>query len=448
LKKQFKAAIRALFACREKSFLLAITLLALIIRLGIIAFAARPQQIIDDPHQTLLYEHGLIAHNLYTGHGFSMHWPYNSFDSVRAATMKQPPKWEGAFLPPLNPYLLYLSYEVFGENATALYAMMILYAIVSCFTPLAVYKLGRLLGSEFSARVSAIIALLFLPGAYAVVTFSGSALYQLLGVVVIYFAILTTQRPSYSSFLLLGLSCGIMTQLRSEFFFLGFLLIGVSIVLARSRGRHVFRKGFAAAVVCVAIIAPWTIRNYTLFHQFVPVLSHPWYEMWRGDNIQATGTTFIKAGKSIWVDTLHFPSIIRRMDSIPYNQHFEAKVDGIFKDEVITFIFHHPGQFLTAGVNKLAYLFTIDPYQPDCRNPLFFIPMLLVSGLSMAGLYRLAQDRFRRNAFFVISLFFGTYLFMTFMTVMLTRYQIYVFTCMLPVTGLGVFTPRRRGILS
>ena len=412
------------------------------IRLGMIIFVAHPQQIVDDPVHLLLYEHGAIAHNLYTDHGFAMQWPYGSFDSARAAEMKQPPKWEGAFLPPLNPYLLYFSYEIFGESAAALYAMMLLYAIVSCFIPLAVYKLGCLLGSETSARVSALIAGVFLPAAYAVVTFSGSALYQLLGIVVLYFAVLSIKRPSYRSFLLLGLSCGIMTQLRSEFFFLEFLLIAVVIMLARSIDRKVIVKGFAAVLVCVAIIAPWTIRNYVLFHQFVPVLSHPWYEMWRGDNPLANGTTHKEDGASVWVNA-NYPSLIRRMDSIPYNQFFEAKVDAIFKGEVIAFIIDHPAQFLSLGIKKLAYFFTIDPNQPMCRNPLYFIPMLLVSGLTIMGFYLLARDRSRRHAYYIMLVFFGTYIFMTFMTVMLTRYQIYVFTCLLPVTGLGLFTPNR-----
>ena len=439
MKTTFEAASRILFSSRQRSFLLVITIMALIIRLGMIAFESHPQQIIDDPRHTLLYEHGAIARNLYTGHGFSMQWPYGSFDSTRAAAMKEPPKWEGAFLPPLNPYLLYLSYEIFGEKASALYAMMTLYAIVSCFIPFAVYKLGCLLGSESSARVSALIAVLFLPSAYAVVTFSGSALYQLLGVTVLYFAVLSAQRPSYRSFLLLGLSCGIMTQLRSEFFFLGFLLIVISIMLARSNSREILRKGFAGVLLCVAIIAPWTIRNYMIFHQFVPVLSHPWYEMWRGDNPQASGTTLNEGGQSVWVTTSNYPQLTRRMDSIPYNQFFEAKVDGIFKDEVISFVLHQPAQFLWLGTKKLAYFFTIDPHQPTCRNSLYFIPMLFVSSLTLLGLYRFSRDRSKRNAFMMIIVFFGTYLIMTFMTVMLARYQIYVFTCMLPVTGLAFF---------
>jgi hypothetical protein len=416
-------------------------MLALIIRIGIIAFVAHPQQIIDDPHQRLLYEHGLVAHNLYTGHGFAMHWPYDGFDPVRLAAKKLPPQWEGAFLPPLNPYLLYLSYEVFGETAAALYALMILYAIVSCFIPLAVYKSACLLGSELSARVSALIAVLFLPSAYAVITFSGSPLYQLLGILVLYFAVLSVQSPTNRSFLLLGLSCGVMTQLRSEFFFLGFLLLTLVVLLARSNSRQVIWKGLMGILVCIAIVSPWTIRNYNFFHRFVPVLSHPWYEMWRGDNILATGTTFKEDGGAIWVTQSDFPTIIRRMDSIPYDRFFEAKVDAIFKDEVLTFILRHPAEFLWVGTKKIVYFFTIDPYQTMCRDPLFFIPMLFVSGLTIAGFYRLARDRDRRNAFYIVSFFFGTYLFMTFMTVMLSRYQIYVFCCMLPVTGLAFFNP-------
>ena len=58
----------------------------------------------------------------------------------------------------------------------------------------------------------------------SVTTFSGSAIYQVIAVVVLYFATRSVQTPSMRSFLGLGLWAGIMTQFRSEFFTFGFAL--------------------------------------------------------------------------------------------------------------------------------------------------------------------------------------------------------------------------------
>lgn len=413
-----------------------VTFAAFGLRLAIIIFAGNPEH----PE---MYEHGVIAHNLYTGHGFAMHWPYESSDPTRVALMKEPPAFEGAFLPPLNPYLIYGAYLLFGENSSAIISLMIFYALISSLIPLVAYKTGVLIGHERSGRFSAIIAVLFLPGAFAVTTFSGSPMYQLLGVLILYLAILSVQKPALSSFVLLGLSCGVMTMLRSEFFFLSFILIAVTIFLAAKKNsvRAVLKQGAISIILCAAIIAPWTYRNYTLFHAFIPVLSHPWYEMWRGNNIYATGTTLNTEGKSIWITPQQYPDIIRRMDAIPYDQYFEAKVDGIFKDEVLHFITANPGRFLMLGLKKIGYLFTIDFNHPQSRNPLYFIPMITLSFLTLMGLFKLIfppEQHYHYAPASIFSVFLLAYLAMTVMTVMLPRYQIYVFTVMIGVGGIGL----------
>jgi 4-amino-4-deoxy-L-arabinose transferase-like glycosyltransferase len=410
-----------------------VTLTALGIRIAFILIAGNSEH----PE---MYEHGAIAHNLYTGHGFAMHWPYESLDPARVALMKEPPQYEGAFLPPLNPYFIYGAYLIFGEHASAIIFLMIFYALVSSLIPVVVHKTGVLIKGEKTGRVSAIVAVLFLPGAFAVTSFSGSPLYQLLGVIILYLAILATRKPELKYFAWLGLSCGIMTMLRSEFFFLGFLLIALSIYFARKKsvGGHIYWQGAISLMLCVVIIAPWTYRNYKLFHTFIPVLSHPWYEIWRGNNIHANGTTRNAEGKSIWISPQVYPDIVRRMDSIPYDQYFEAKVDGVFKDEVIHFIEENPGRFLVLGVMKIAYLFTIDLNHPQSRNPFYFAPMIILSALTLIGLYKLiSHPGANYSAAAIFSVFFLAYLALTMMTVMLPRYQIYVFSAMMGVTGLA-----------
>jgi hypothetical protein len=169
MKRIFAGLARILFSSRRSRFLWGVTLLALFIRLAFIGIAG-------DPKNPAMYEHGEIAHNLYTGYGFAMNWPYTPIDPQRAEILKQPPQFEGAFLPPLNPYLIYGAYLLFGENSHAIIFLMILYAITSSFIPIFVFKTGMLIGSEKSARISSLISALFLPAAFAVTTFSGSPL--------------------------------------------------------------------------------------------------------------------------------------------------------------------------------------------------------------------------------------------------------------------------------
>ncbi|MEI8133761.1 MAG: hypothetical protein WCH46_01640 [bacterium] len=423
-----------IFSQKRNRFLLTVTLAAFGIRLAMIVAAG-------NSHEPVTYEHGLIAHNLYTGHGFTMAWPYESLDSARVVEMHQPPRYEGAFLPPINPYLMFGAFKLFGEAPSAFMFLMIFYSAVSAFIPLVAYRTGLLIGNEKSARLTALVALLFLPSAFAVTTYSGSQLYQLLGLIILFLAIQTSQHPTYKYFLLLGISCGVMTLLRSEFFLIGFVLIVVVIFLTRKKLelRTLMISGSVSIIICASIIAPWTYRNYTLFHQFIPVLSHPWYEIWRGNNELANGTTLNSEGASIFINPREYPTIIRKMDAIPYDQNFEPKVDNVFKAEVLDFVRDNPGRFLFLSVKKLAFFFTIDFNHPKSRNPFYSIPMIVVSALTVLGLYNLfrSPNPDTRSAAIIFAFFFVAYLGMTAFTVMLPRYQIYVFTSMLGVTGLS-----------
>ncbi|MFI5263839.1 MAG: ArnT family glycosyltransferase [Candidatus Kapaibacterium sp.] len=425
-----------MFASKRSRFLLGVTIIALLIRLAIILFASNPQH----PE---MYEHGAIAHNLYTGHGFAMHWPYEPLDSVRAALLKQPIQHENAYQPPLNPYLIYSSYLLFGENSSAIIFLMLLYSVISSLIPIAVFKTGMLIGHEKAARISAVIAVFFLPAAVGVITFSGSPIYQLLGVVVFYFALLSAQKPSLLSFLWLGASCGIMILTRSEFLIIGFVFIALSTFFARKKDttKKALGLGVVSLLICISIVAPWTYRNYILFHKFIPTVDRPWHEIWRGNNIYSTPTSYDTAGMPIWVHASRFPKIIEAMDSLPYDQQFTIRVDSIFRHEATTFIKDHPVHFVELGALKIFELCTVVYYKGVSNNPLYFICMLLVNITSILGILALLRQSRRMHdysvsAFFIT--FFLYYCFIVVLTFILPRYQIYIFSALLPATGVGV----------
>ncbi len=50
------------------------------------------------------------------------------------------------------------------------------------------------------------------------------------------------------------------------------------------------RLAMASAVIFVVGIAPWTIRNYAVFHQFIPLRSNFGLELWLGNNPQVPDT--------------------------------------------------------------------------------------------------------------------------------------------------------------
>jgi hypothetical protein len=410
-------------------------LLALCIRLAIIFF-------VSDPQHPQMYEHGEIANNLDRGHGFTMYWPYTSLNPQRAQLMKQPPQFETAFMPPINPYQIFFIYKIFGETAAAISIIMILNALYSSLIPLAVYHTAKLFSSDSESRISTLLSALFLPAAFAVTTFSGSSLYQLIVVLTFGFAIRSIQKPSYKNFILFGFCAAVMTLLRSEFLILGFILIAEAGYCVYKYKRKIFSPNyfFAGFITFALVIAPWTIRNYNLFGKLIPVVDHPWHEIWRGNNIYANGSSYDSAGNPVWENATQYPQIIKAMDELPYDQQFDLRADSVFRHEAVEFIADHPAKFAELGAIKIFSLFTIDYHHPETRNPLYYIFMMLVIipviiGISV--LFKNSRSSHDYSIFALYVVFFLYYCAVIVSTFILPRYQIYIFSAALPLTGIG-----------
>ncbi len=433
---------RLIFRSSRSQFLWCVFIAALVIRIVIvISFgnAEHPQ----------MYEHGDIANNLYQGNGYTMHWPYESLDSVRRAVMSKPPDHEGAFIPPINPYLIYGSYLLFGQTPAAITSLMLFYAICSALVIPVVYQSSRLLSTESGARWCSIISTLFLPAAYSVTTFSGSPLYHLFGALIVLFAIRVIQFSQLSNVILLGVCCGMMTLLRSEFFLLSFLLI--ALVVFYSRQKYSFSQKLkmlvVSAGVCMLIITPWTVRNYKLFDRFVPVLSHPWFEIWRGNNAEVASGSLFSKETYVWVNPMQFPEIIKKMDATAYDRFFEVRVNDIFQASALEFMKANPGKVLFLGAKKIFYLLTIDMADPSVRNSIYILSMLVVIPLTLFGLYKIITSKERRAEGMLFLLLFGYYLVITAVTFSLPRYQIYLFVLLMPLMGMVLAEKPTRSIL-
>ncbi|HYM20933.1 MAG TPA: glycosyltransferase family 39 protein [Candidatus Kapabacteria bacterium] len=388
-----------------------------------------------DTRHPEMYEHGAIAHNLLAGHGYAMHWPYESLDSTRRALMAKPIDHEGAFIPPLNPYIIYSAYIFFGESPAAALTLMLFYAGIGALLVPLIYKTSLLIADELGARIAAIIAAFFFPAAYAVVTFSGSVLYHLFAVLVFFYGIRLIQRRNISDGVLLGISCGVLTMLRSEFFILGFILIAVAGFSSRTKER-VWQKNklfLSSAAVCVAMIAPWTIRNYILFDRFVPVLSHPWYEIWRGNNTYVAGGSFLERPTYIWINPKQFPDIVRKMDAVPYDRFFEPTVNDIFKAEAEQFVAASPGSTVILALKKLALLFTVDVTDVSARRPLYVLMVIPTIILIVTGILNILKHSLTKYEGMLFLVFAGYYILITIATYDLPRYQIYLLMALLPV---------------
>jgi hypothetical protein len=154
---------------------------------------------------------------------YTMHWPYPPLSEERIKEQQVPPPYKGAWIPPLNPFILFLLLKIFGISKLAFFLFVLLNIILSSLTVLVVYYLSKEFLTENVSRASAIISLLYLPNTYTVITFSGAPIYQLLSLIVIWLIIKNIKSVSTLNLILLGFSSALLFLTRSEF--LGLIIL-------------------------------------------------------------------------------------------------------------------------------------------------------------------------------------------------------------------------------
>ncbi|MFP4369348.1 MAG: ArnT family glycosyltransferase [Candidatus Kapaibacterium sp.] len=417
-----------------KQFVLGLFLASLLLRV-LIVFALGE---FEDPE---LYEHGLIAKNIMNGYGFTMHWPYEPLDQEMYEIYHQPPDYKGAFIPPLNPFLIYIVFSVFGINSLAYMVIMLINSIVGALTPVLAFLIAKELFSKKAAIMTAISAFIFIPAAYGVITFSGAAIYQTLALLVIYLTIISYKRKQLKSFLYLGLSCGLLTLTRAEFLAPAIMIVLFTpFFLKEANIKNKISRATIAFSLFALLVSPWIYRNTMLYGKFTTIVTHPWHEVWRGNNYLSTGGSWGIDGHKAWISSEKHKDLIHRLDQIPFNQKREILIDSVLKEEVIATIKENPHRALKIILKRIVFLWTIDTTADESSDPKYVVFIFLTLVPFTIGFVEFIKDSFREKEYFPFLLFMSLYVFYTTLfglTNLEIRYQIYLYTLMLPLTGKG-----------
>ena len=252
---------------------------------------------VAEDHFQFGWEAGRIARALVTGYGYA-----DPFANVYYAHTG-PTAW----LPPLYPLLLAGIFRVFGVFTHA--SAWVLFAIQSAFsaaTALATYEIAARILSRRIALWSAWIWALY-PAAmqYAVrwpweMTIT-TALFSFTLVLALrmknvdgsMFSVdrsdpATDHGPLTTQWLIFGMLWALIALSNSTL--LIFLPIcGLWILAGTYRQRYAVRDAVLAALIFLACIMPWTIRNYAVFHTFIPLRGNFGAELYMGNGPGSTG---------------------------------------------------------------------------------------------------------------------------------------------------------------
>jgi hypothetical protein len=157
-------------------------------------------------------------------------------------------------------------------------------------------------------------------------------------------------------------------------------LVWIVIFVGQSR-RQASRYAAGSAVITMAVLAPWTLRNYLELGGFVPVKSVSGFTLWVGNNPLATGTTFVdlRVGPTLaeppretrrvnelmgmgWLERAVLmeatlpPETQRRLAALS-----ELERDHAYRDMALTFIREHPARAATLTARKYWYFWWVPP---------------------------------------------------------------------------------------
>jgi len=310
-------------------------LAALLLRVALIAALGTYHK---DPSEGQIhfgYETGRVARSIVLGQGISS--PFHD------------PSGPTGILMPLFPYLLAGVFRLFGIYTDASgFVILTLCSLFSALTCAVVFSIGELTFGRTVANISA-WTWAFHPVAVfiSVIRIWETTLATLL----LTLLVLVTLRLERDTRLWMWFGYGVLWGLTA--------LSNPTVVAVlpfwgawlwyrvRRQGASPERFVALAAVAFVLSVSPWFIRNYRVFHHFIPFRTNFGLELQIGNNTRATGEQIHD------LHPIHDPGEFERYRRMGEVEYMAAK-----KREAFQFIASHPCTFVRLTLTRIAFWWT------------------------------------------------------------------------------------------
>jgi 4-amino-4-deoxy-L-arabinose transferase-like glycosyltransferase len=373
---------------RFPSFLIAMVVVALALRLIVMVFLLPEQLEPQRDHWHFGYEAGRIARSIVQGRGFG-----NPLFEDTGPT---------AWMTPVYPYLVAGVFKVFGTyTKTSAIVLLSLNALMSALVCVLVFLIARIGFGDRVAKWSG-WAWAFCP--YAIY-FPEERIWETwLATLLLCLLFLITlnleNENNFRHWVVFGVLWGLAALTSPALLTVLPFLAGWVIYRRYRRGRRWFAVNAVAAVAFIAVVSPWFIRNYEVFHRFVPFR----------DNMGIVLLMGIKGDTSYWgpyeLGPWHNPQQWNEFKQLGELAYFDKK-----KRQAIEFIRTHPGWYVWTSVRRAFFLWTgywsfdrvyLEQEPLDPPN-IFFCSTLTV--LALLGLWRALRTDWSGNLPYALVLF-------------------------------------------
>lgn len=368
-----------------------------------------------------LFESGNIAYSLAIGNGFG-----SPFHVDTGPT---------AWMTPVYPLLLAGVFRIFGTYTFHSFVAAVLMNIVfSTLTCIPIFFAGKRIAGLRVAAGAAWLWAVF-PNAILIPVQSmwDASLSALLAATILWATLDLAESTRFRDWCAYGLLWGFALMTNATLLSLLPLLIGWMAWRARREGRRQLAKIALAAGVIILCCIPWTIRNYAVFHTFVPLRSTLGLQLWVGNN---------QLARDVWLGELH--PIHDSAERAKYVQMGEIAYMQEKKRDAIRYMLTHPrieAQLIASRFIAIWSGGTPNPGMDFRRDKSFQFRGVLLFNLAVAfgTLLGIAVLILRRNACtFPVAVFPIVFPWAYYLTLALPRYRHPIDPVLMLLTAIAV----------
>jgi 4-amino-4-deoxy-L-arabinose transferase-like glycosyltransferase len=330
-------------------------------------------------------------------------------------------------MPPLYPLLIALFKSIFSEYGVGILHTVLFGATYYLFTLLLkeivmILGLSKLLEQNKTQWIILLAPLTFFlypPIAYGYLNVSVFSVSTFLFISFIYLIALIHNSRKTKYFLFLGFVAGFLTLARSEFYYVGFGILLVYLILQFRRVSIFFLKSiFIYVLGLIIVVGPWLIRNKLALGE--PVLSTAkYYNLWRGNNL---AQTTIPITPEAYYSHINF-----------YTQFTELEQEQFLKVEFEKYVKENKSHFFVGILKKMRnFFFSYYPKSgPNYKGDFYhgnllhylFIPWCIILFISF---FFLIKDKVVRNHPYFLTLLASYFVYMCIhgLTQVLPRYNL------------------------
>jgi 4-amino-4-deoxy-L-arabinose transferase-like glycosyltransferase len=327
-------------------WLAAIILLAVLLRVGAALYMGDQVQVLPGVYDQISYD--TLAQNVAAGRGFTFqtdYWP---------ATRAGEPTAHWSFA-----YTGFLAgvYGLVGHHPLAV--RLIQAVAAGILLPWLVFKLGKRMGSERLGLIAAGISAVYIYFFYYAAALMTETFFMIALLISILMSIDFAHEPGWVRGAGLGLALGVGVLLRQTLLLvMPFMLAWIiwqrrGKIIGHIGGRYGWRYFLAVFSILAALIAPFTIRNYLVFNQFVLLNTNSGFVFfWANHPIHGTNFKSILPAEDPSYQEL-IPEELRGLD--------EAALDKALMARGVQFVLDQPLRYALLSISRVRDYFLFWP---------------------------------------------------------------------------------------